>query len=812
MRSTHRIVAMFLAFAILAAPAAFAAEVCVSNQDQFAAAVIEAEFAPLTIELVQGSYEIAGTVFDNTFATFQGFSLLGGYTANCASRTIDPDNTTIDVANGAAFYADVVGNVTVEGLRFSGAGAGIRLDWDDDLHDIPASVSLVFRRNIVSGATDGGVGFDWIVGGSQAFSARIVENQIDHNNGSNCALELDGEEGADATYTVINNTIMDNTVGDGGMCAGRYSASESSVFAFNNILYGNAGYDLAVKTPLQIYNNVIGTHYPYPAFTLEFSTLSADPELDAFFHPIESPASPVINSGDDNVPGGLPAHDLDGGPRVVGSTVDRGAYESSIDDEYIQTVTNTNDSGNGSLRAAIASVDANGGGLIRFDIGSGCGPHVILLASALPAITVPAIINGYTQTGASQNDLGVGDDATICVILENDASVPIGLQVPANAGDAASLTVKGLAFSGFYDAAIDLQGGSAHAVLGNHLGGNVGGHALQPNGIGIRLGTATHDAIIGSDDVAGRNIVGDAASDGIFLQGGTSGSLAVGANNNQIVNNYVGIGWAVGSGSYTNRANGSNGIRIDGHDNTILGNVIGDNVIDGVLLNGDGAIDNLIRYNAIGVDSVGTNLGNGNMGVRTQSDAHDNRILDNTIADNGQKGVRIVTGRGNRIRRNSIYGNAYLGIDLASAGVTANDDDGAIQPSDYANRGQNYPVLSFAGGGYAKGYVAGTLTSTPGDYTIDLYLSSSCDKYGNGDGETWLRAATVTIPTPQVGDQATVAFNLAIREPLIVRPFVSGAIITATATDASGDTSEFSACASYVNDTIFVDGFEAAPL
>ena len=36
----------------------------------------------------------------------------------------------------------------------------------------------------------------------------------------------------------------------------------------------------------------------------------------------------------------------------------------------------------------------------------------------------------------------------------------------------------------------------------------------------------------------------------------------------------------------------------------------------------------------------------------------------------------------------------------------------------------------------------------------------------------------------------------------------SGDAITATATDAAGDTSEFSACMPYLNDTIFADGFD----
>src|SRR5436189_4942367 len=68
------------------------------------------------------------------------------------------------------------------------------------------------------------------------------------------------------------------------------------------------------------------------------------------------------------------------------------------------TVTNTLDSGAGSLRAAITSANATGGGtnIIQFNI-PGTNVQTITPASALPAITRPVIIDGYTQPGASPN-------------------------------------------------------------------------------------------------------------------------------------------------------------------------------------------------------------------------------------------------------------------------------------------------------------------------------------------------------------------------------------------------------------------------
>src|SRR5690242_21685703 len=84
---------------------------------------------------------------------------------------------------------------------------------------------------------------------------------------------------------------------------------------------------------------------------------------------------------------------------------------------FVQTVTNTNDTGSGSLRSAIQGSIANGSGLITFDIGNDCGPHVIELNSPLPNITVPIIFNGHNQPGYVANDLDTGDDAHLCIIL-----------------------------------------------------------------------------------------------------------------------------------------------------------------------------------------------------------------------------------------------------------------------------------------------------------------------------------------------------------------------------------------------------------
>ena len=72
------------------------------------------------------------------------------------------------------------------------------------------------------------------------------------------------------------------------------------------------------------------------------------------------------------------------------------------------TVTNTNDSGAGSLRQTIADANTHVGlDTIAFNI-PGAGIHAIAPVTALPAVTDPVLIDGYTQPGTTQNTAAFG--------------------------------------------------------------------------------------------------------------------------------------------------------------------------------------------------------------------------------------------------------------------------------------------------------------------------------------------------------------------------------------------------------------------
>src|SRR5438034_6407845 len=72
-------------------------------------------------------------------------------------------------------------------------------------------------------------------------------------------------------------------------------------------------------------------------------------------------------------------------------------------------VTNTNDTGSGSLREAINCANTDSVlDTISFNI-PGTGVKTISPASSLPIITSPVVIDGYTQTGASANTNAIDD-------------------------------------------------------------------------------------------------------------------------------------------------------------------------------------------------------------------------------------------------------------------------------------------------------------------------------------------------------------------------------------------------------------------
>ena len=131
------------------------------------------------------------------------------------------------------------------------------------------------------------------------------------------------------------------------------------------------------------------------------------------------------------------------------------------------TVTNTNDSGAGSLRQAITDANASAGlDTIAFNI-PGSGVHTITPGSVLPTITDPVVIDGYSQPGSSPNTLAVGDDAVLQIELDGNGAGYYGLTISGGGS-----TIKGLVIGGwgFNSVVFDILTNGGNTIQGCFIG------------------------------------------------------------------------------------------------------------------------------------------------------------------------------------------------------------------------------------------------------------------------------------------------------------------------------------------------------
>ena len=331
---------------------------------------------------------------------------------------------------------------------------------------------------------------------------------------------------------------------------------------------------------------------------------------------------------------------------------------------------------------------------------------------------------------------------------------------------------------------------STMTVQGNYIGTNAAGTAAIPNhDDGLFISTPNN--VIGGTLPGARNIISGNGSQGIYIA----------ANTNTVQGNYVGTDV---SGTLP-LGNGSFGVWINFGNNNLIGgttpearNIISASQLDGIIVTSSSF--NRVEGNFIGTDLTGAApLGNLRNGVRVEN-APDTRIgsttssgATNTIAYNGGDGISVIpsfsdpsrTRTNVSLRRNSIFSNGGLGIDLMEDGVTPNDpgevNDGPVKL-------QNYPVITSVTSDSSSTNIRGTLNSLPNTtYTIEFFSSAACDPSGNGEGATYLGSGGVLTDANGNG-----SFNTTLAGAL-----PSGRVVTATANDPTGtsaSTSEFSQC------------------
>jgi hypothetical protein len=428
------------------------------------------------------------------------------------------------------------------------------------------------------------------------------------------------------------------------------------------------------------------------------------------------------------------------------------------------TVTNNTDSGLGSLRQAIldSNVASGATNTIDFNI-QGTGVQVILPLSPLPTISVPVVLDGYTQPGSSPNTLARGDNAVLLIELDGTAAGAgaDGLFITAGGSTVEGLVINQFVkipdatsptgFSGGHGILLQTNGGST--IQGNFLGTNAQGTTILANQQdGVRIDLDSGGNSIGGTTPAARNVISGNGLDGIDI-GDETGAVST-STNNLIQGNLIGTD-ATGT---TNLGNSREGVHIlSSSGNTVggtaagAGNVISGNASFGIGLQDSGTSATIMQGNMIGTDVTGTvALGNGGDGIvisntinTTNPSSLGNTIggttaaARNIIAANMAYGIEIFApdggGSGNLIQGNYVgtnatgtvaMGNAFNGIQLGT-GATNNTIGGTAGGASNVISGNAENGVEISGSGTSGNVLEGNYIGTNVTGTIALGNGSS---------------------------------------------------------------------------------------
>jgi Astacin (Peptidase family M12A) len=333
-------------------------------------------------------------------------------------------------------------------------------------------------------------------------------------------------------------------------------------------------------------------------------------------------------------------------------------------------VTNTKDSGAGSLRAALYYAFDKATDIppvpttVAFQIptsdpGFANNVFTIMPTYLLVAPGAGTTIDGATQTAFTGNTNTKGPEVVL-----NGSQLPAqniyaqGLLILDSNCVINSLVINGFNLQGIL---LDSSGATGNTITGCYLGTDPTGTTAVPNAFpGIEIAEGANGNTIGGTTAAARNVISGNNFLGISIHDS-------GSNNNVVSGNYIGLN-ATGKAAIPNTYQGVE-IFSEAQGNIIGGtvtgarNVISGNNLDGVALLDSGTTGNLIEGNYIGLTAAGTaKLANAGAGVAIVNGAASNTVGSATIAGG----------------RNVISGNLYQGVVLTDAGTTLNNVVGNI--------------------------------------------------------------------------------------------------------------------------------------
>lgn len=350
------------------------------------------------------------------------------------------------------------------------------------------------------------------------------------------------------------------------------------------------------------------------------------------------------------------------------------------------TVITTADSGPGSLRQAILDANANpGADAITFAIGATGSQQTIQPTSALPTITEPVTIDGWSQGGS-----GYTGPPLIELNGALAGSSVVGLNITGGGSTVRGLVING--FTGTNGAGIRLQTGGNNWIYGNYVGTDAAGATRVANQRGIWIQGGSSNNRIGTDadgvnDAAERNVISANIDQNIWIyQPATIGNLIMG--------NYIGLNTAgtaaVGTNNQTVAANGILvqeasytiiGTDGDGVGDALEGNVIGGNTYNIQLT---GASVNRSHHNRVAGNRIGANAaGTASVGVQvegvrllstefnvigTDGDGVSDALEGNLISGHSDFGVLF----GQQSPWNNVVAGNKIGTDITGMNAIAN--------------------------------------------------------------------------------------------------------------------------------------------
>jgi len=705
---------------------------------------------------------------------------------------LNGDLTTLDIVN------NVVGQVSEDKIEFFGVfnGTDIKIQGNnlgvgaDSTSDISGGSGLLGFRVWPNFTLTG-----LELGGADAGQGNIIAN----NGGAGIDL------GSPTTGEIVGNTIYSND--DDGI---KITSATAALAIYSNSISGNTGLGIDLGTtgitdndsgggdadtgtndllnfPLINQISAEGTTSVSYSVELDVPANTEGYRIEFFKNTSPDPTNGegeiflgFVDTGDHA--GGAISYDgtftasenVSVGDSISATTTRKtGATNYDITSEFAVNVaavsplvvTNINDSGAGSLRAAIDYANSvTTADNITFAI-PGTGPHVITPLTALPNITDAGIsIDGSTQSGANcgstvDSNGGINDRV---LKIQIDGSSTSGT-VQGLRATQSNVAIRGISVTGFPNYGV-LQVGTTITgfnISCSHLGVDPTGMTGAPNG---QSGVLVYgiNALIGGPTIADRNVVSGNTQYGIYA--GTAETPGVG--NVTISGNYIGVG----IDGITDIGNTLSGIVLYGGAHEISGfNVISGNKQFGVSVGrsdntGSGA-GSVITGAYIGVGSNGTTtVSNTLSGVRVRQTSNitiggTSSETRNIISGNLAQGILT-----EEIDTVTIIGN-YIG--LGQDGVTAvGNSSHGVYANNAANliiggtaTGAGNVISSNIGSGTDGVWLLNTTTATLLGNFIGTDFSGTLNR-GNGDEGVFIQnGAIATIGDGTIAGRNVIAGN-----------------------------------------------------